>query len=176
MTDDEKYIESLLDDAVDPNDGIAPIEIDVEQIEKDSKEYVIRMVKNLSRFYYDEQFMSTHPIFEKRVDADIDSLCILIKMRSVDEVTQDSLVKAISNNSGNASLYRALTDVQRTILNIQTKIEETIRSLEAFMKGYQLEIDFQSQDSDDEGDSDDRSSDVQTRGSKEFIQKMRGNS
>lgn len=175
MIDDDKYIESILGDAVDPEDGIAPIEIDVEQIEEDSKNYVVSMVKNLSHFYYDEQFMSTHPIFEKRVSADIDSLCILIKMRSVDEVTQDSLVKAISNNSGNASLYRALTDVQRTILNIQTKIEETIKSLEAFMKGYQLEIDFNTQDSDDT--SDDTVVDtVQTRGSKEFIQKMRGTS
>lgn len=174
MPDDEKYIESILSDAIDPNDGIAPIEIDVEQIEKDSKDYVVRMVNNLSRFYYDEQFMSTHPIFEKRVDADIDSLCILIKMRSVDEVTQDSLVKAIASNSGNASLYRALTDVQRTILNIQTKIDETIKSLEMFMKGYQLEIDFTPSDSDDEDSEDEIVNDVQTRGSKEFIQRMRG--
>lgn len=166
---DDDYIQSL----VDPEEGIEPIDIDVEQIETESKDYVVKMVKNLSRFYYDEEFMSTHPVFSKRVDADIDSLCILIKMRSVDEVTQDSLVKAISTNSGNASLYRALTDVQRTILNIQTKIEETIKSLEAFMKGYQLELDFNPAQKINDDSSDDVEQ-MTTRGSKEFIQQMRG--
>ena len=169
MFNDEEYIEQL----IDPGDGIIPVEIDVEQIKVDSKAYVCSMVDNLSRFYYDEEFMKNHPVFKKRVDSDIDSLCILIKMRSVDEVTQDALVKAISTNSGNASLYRALTDVQRTILNIQTKIEETVKSLEAFMKGYQLEIDFNPPESKDSS-SDDVVEQVTTRGSKDFIQQMRG--
>lgn len=172
--EDEDYIGSL----IDPSDGVAPIEIDVDQIEQESKDYVVQMVENLSRFYYNDQFMSTHPTFKKRVDADIDSLCILIKMRSVDKVTQDSLVKAIANNSGNASLYRALTDVQRTILNIQTKIEETIRSLQAFMKGYQLEIEFRESDIDPTNISSDDSEDIEnqqftTRGTKDFIKQMR---
>lgn len=168
MFNDEDYIESL----IDPGDGIVPVEIDVDQIKEDSKAYVCSMVDNLSKFYYDEEFMSSHPIFKKRVDSDIDSLCILIKMRSVDEVTQDALVKAIATNSGNASLYRALTDVQRTILNIQTKIEDTVKSLEAFMKGYQLEIDFNPPEKDAD-DSDDVTEQVTTRGSKDFIQQMR---
>lgn len=169
MFNDEEYIEGL----IDPGDGIIPVEIDVEQIKNDSKDYVCSMVDNLSKFYYDDEFMRTHPVFKKRVDSDVDSLCILIKMRSVDEATQDAIVKAIANNSGNASLYRALTDVQRTILNIQTKIEDTVKSLEAFMKGYQLEIDFNPKTATDDDSSDDVVQ-LTTRGTKDFIQQMRG--
>ena len=92
----------------------------------------------------------------------------------MDEITQDSLVKAIAGNPNNASLYRALTDIQRTILNIQTKIDETVRSMTTFMKGYQMEIDFNSANEETVSDSsDDSPSEVMTRGSKEFIQQMR---
>ncbi len=163
---EEEYIENL----IDPNEGIAPIEIDVPQIEEEAKKYVVSMIDNLSKFYYDDEFMKSHDIFRKRVEADIDSLSILIKMRRIDEVTQDSLIKAISVNSNNASLYRALTEVQRTILNIQTKIDDTIKSLQVFMKGYQLELNL---DYNQEEDSEDEPSiNNKTRGSKEFIQQM----
>ncbi len=163
---EDDYIESL----IDPEEGIVPVEIDVPQIEEESKRYVVSMIDNLSKFYYDDEFMKSHPVFSKRVEADVDSLIILIKMRRIDEVTQDSLVKAITNNSNNASLYRALTDVQRTILNVQTKIEDTIKNLQLFMKGYQLELNFDASQGND--DSDDVSTTNKTRGTKEFIQQM----
>lgn len=172
MTTDE-FIEGLVDDQAAL--GIEPVEIDVEQIEKDAKDYIVTMVDNLATFYYDEQFMNTHPAFKKRVETDIEALIVLRKMRRMDEVTQDSLAKAIVGNPNNASLYRALTDIQRTILNIQTKIDDTIRSLTAFMKGYQLEIDFSPTDHEYSEDSDDEeSAEITTRGSKDFIQQMRG--
>lgn len=163
-----------IEDLIDPNQGIEPIDINVAQISEESKLYVISMIENLSKFYYDDEFMKSHPVFKKRVDADIDSLIILIKMRKIDEVTQDSIIHAISNNSNNASLYRALTEIQRTILNIQTKIDETIKNLNLFMKGYQLEIDY-NQTTTDESDDEYDGSVSTTRGSKEFIIQMRNN-
>jgi hypothetical protein len=66
-------------------------------------------------------------------------------MRKADEVAHDILLKNIGNNPGNASLYRALTETQRTILNITSKIDETVQRLNAMMKAYQMEINFEPQ-------------------------------
>lgn len=171
MPTEEEFIKSL----IDPEEGIVPVEIDVEQIEKDARGYACSLVDNLSKYYFNEEFMSTHPIFKKRVDSDLDSLCMLLKMRAIDVATQDGLLKSISGNSSNASLYKSLTELQKTILSIQSKIDDTIKSLETFMKGYQLEIDF-TKDVNQEmqyDSSDDAIEEMTTRGSKDFITKMR---
>ena len=170
----QDFIEGLIDNQQAL--GIEPIEIDVQQIETESTSYIESLVSQFADFYYDEQFLSKHPKFYNRIKADIESLISLRKMKRMDELTQDSLVKAIATNPNNASLYRALTDIQRTILNIQTKIDETIKSMTAFMKGYQLEIDFDSTANEvvPEDSSEDNPTEVMTRGSKEFIQQMRG--
>lgn len=173
MTDELDFNELNIKDLVDPNEGIEAVEIDLDSISKEAGKYANSLVENLTEFYYNNEFFKSNAPFRRHVEADIDSLKVLIKMRKSDEVTHDILVKAISNNPGNASLYRSLTDVQRTILNIQSKIDETIKSLITFMKGYQTELDFDSkptvEDSDDEGTED------QTffKGSKDFIESMR---
>ena len=168
----EDFIRGVLDDQAAL--GIEPIEIDVQQIEDESKDYIDTLVHQFAAFYYDEQFLSQHPKFHNRIKVDIESLISLRKMKRMDEITQDSLVKAIAGNPNNASLYRALTDIQRTILNIQTKIDEIVRSMTSFMKGYQMEIDFNPTSEEPvSNSSDDSPSEVMTRGSKEFIQQMR---
>ena len=168
----EDFIKGVLDDQAAL--GIEPIEIDVQQIEDESKDYIDTLVHQFAAFYYDEQFLNEHPKFHNRIRADIESLVSLRKMKRMDEITQDSLVKAIAGNPNNASLYIAHTDIQRTLLNIQTKIDETVRSMTAFMKGYQMEIDFNSANEETVSDSSyDSPSEVMTRGSKEFIQQMR---
>lgn len=171
--DAEEFIQGMIDDQAAL--GVEPVDIDVKQVEDDAKTYVSGLIENYTNFYFDEQFLRKHPKFRKRIEDDIETLVSLRKMRRMDEITQDSLVKAIGGNPNNASLYRALTDIQRTILNIQNKIDETTRSLTAFMKGYQMEIDFDASPGDG---SDDGSEDVQgemvTRGTKDFINQMKG--
>ena len=114
--------------------------------------------------------MAANPTFKKRVDADLESLRILIKMRKADEVAHDNLLKAIAGNSSNASLYRSLTEMQKTIISITTKMGEIVTGLNNLMKGFQLEINFQEEST---PDTDTISSSQDTyRGSKEFINKM----
>ena len=160
-----------INDIVDPNDGIEAVEIDLESISKEAGQYASSLVENLTEFYYNNDFFKTNAPFRRHVESDIDSLKVLIKMRKSDEITHDILVKAISNNPGNASLYRSLTDVQRTILNIQSKIDETVKSLNTFMKGYQTEIDFNKKETEEE----ETETPHQTlyKGSKDFIEEMR---
>lgn len=157
---------------VDPNEGIEVVEIPIEEIEDAAHKLAISLVDNLSVFYYNETFLKENPLFKKQVDKDIDSLRILLKMRKSDEVTHDILVKSIGQNPGNASLYRSLSEVQKTMLSIQTKIDDTIKSLNTFMKGYQMEINFSSKNEESEDHVELNSV---SKGSKSFIESLKEN-
>lgn len=161
---------NIFDGEFDANIDPEPIvDFDLDGIDIESAKDATDMVQNLSKFYYNEEFMAANPTFKKRVDADLESLRILIKMRKADEVAHDNLLKAIAGNSSNASLYRSLTEMQKTIISITTKMGEIITGLNNLMKGFQLEINFQEDSSAEEITS---SSKDTHRGSKEFINMM----
>lgn len=152
-------------------DGLQLVDINIEGINEEAKADAVALIDNLSKFYYDEDFMRRHPNFKKRVDSDLESLRILFKMRKADEEAHDLLIKAIAGNSGNASLYKSLADMQRTIISITSKINDIVDGLNNMMKGYQLEIDFNN--THEKEDEMEPISDNKTfRGSKEFISMM----
>ena len=90
--------------------------------------------------------MKAHPQIRKRINDGLEAMRILIKMRKADEEAHDALVKAISANNNNASLYKALTQIQTSILSITTKMSEIVDRLNNMMKGYQLEIPYEQQE------------------------------
>lgn len=152
-------------------DGLQLVDINIEGINEEAKADAVALIDNLSKFYYDEDFMRRHPNFKKRVDSDLESLRILFKMRKADEEAHDLLIKAITGNSGNASLYKSLADMQRTIISITSKINDIVEGLNNMMKGYQLEIDFNN--TYEKEDEIEPVLDNKTfRGSKEFISMM----
>lgn len=169
--------EIFADTGVDPSslplDNIPLIEIDLDGIDKESQDSARDLVDNLSRFYYDEEFLANNPTFKKRVDTDLESLRVLIKMRKTDEVAHDVLIKAIQGNSSNASLYRAMTEIQKTILSITTKMNEVITSLNNMMKGYQLELNFEKEEEETkEAMNNPLEGSSINRGAKDFIRQM----
>lgn len=155
-------------------DGMQLVDIPIDDISDEAAQEAALLIENLSKFYYDEDFMRNHPSFKKRVDTDLESLRILFKMRKSDEVAHDLLLNAIAGNSGNASLYRSLTEIQKTIISITTKICDIITGLNNLMKGYQLELNFDQDENIEEGSGEEKeSTDVtRCRGSKDFIKKM----
>ena len=158
-------------------DGIDIVNIDIDAIGDEANSKAKTLIEDLAKFYYDEDFLKANPNFRKRVDNDMESLRMLIKMRAADEVTHDVLIKAIAANSSNASLYRALTNVQTTILQITTKIETIVNNLTTMIKGYQLELNFKMEQEQLMNANDDSETTVdnvlsQHRGSKSFIEHM----
>lgn len=153
-------------------DGLDVVNIDIEGIGKNADNKAKNLIEELAKFYYDEEFLKSNPNFRKRVDNDMESLRMLLKMREADEVTHDVLIKAIAANSGNASLYRALTQVQTTILQITTKIETIVNNLTTMIKGYQLEINFKFENEHNQDNSENDSYNTTHRGSKSFIEQM----
>lgn len=156
-------------------DNLEVVNIDIEAIGSEAENKAKSLIEDLAKFYYDEEFLKSNPNFRRRVDNDIESLRMLLKMRAADEVTHDVLIKAIAANSGNASLYGSLTRVQATILQITTKIENIVNNLTNMIKGYQLELNFKYEHDQNEVDEEIESIDqIQTshRGSKSFIEQM----
>lgn len=156
-------------------DGLDIVNIDIDTIGSEAKEKASMLIEDLTKFYYNEEFLKSNPNFRRRVDNDVESLRMLLKMRAADEVTHDVLIKAIAANSGNASLYKALTNVQSTILSITTKIEGILNNLTTMIKNYQLELNFKFEQeiSNTESSEDDiENSQTTHRGSKSFIEQM----
>lgn len=153
-------------------DDMPLIEIDLDGIDNESKSAAADLVENISKLYCDENFLKQHPSFKKRIDNELESLRVLIKMRKTDEVAHDFLLKAIQGNSGNASLYKSLTEVQKTILSITTKMSEVITGLNTMLKGYQLELNFDKEEETDQMEVTSSKDPALSRGSKEFIRRM----
>lgn len=150
-------------------DGVQLVDIDLDNINESAQKDAVALIDNLSKFYYDEDFMRRNPTFKKRVDTDLESLRILFKMRKSDEEAHDILVKAITGNSSNASLYKSLAEMQKTIISITTKIGDIIEGLNNMMKGYQLELNFDNQPKNEEEQIEASNT---FRGTKDFIQQM----
>lgn len=164
----EIFEETSLDGVID---GMELVDIDMEGIDKESLDDAMALVDNLSKLYCNEEFMKNNPNFKKRVDAELESLRVLIKMRKTDEVAHDLIIKAIAGNSGNASLYKSLAEIQKTILSITTKMGDIITGLNNLLKGYQLEMNFEEQEQ-PETDQEQPKLKNTYRGSKEFIERM----
>lgn len=163
-------------DAQDVVDTLEIVNIDIDAIGDEAEGKAKALIEDLAKFYYDEEFLKSNPNFRKRVDNDMESLRMLIKMRAADEVTHDILIKAIAANSGNASLYRSLTEVQKTILQITTKIETIVVNLTTMIKGYQLELNFKYEQEEARSEQTEpttlEDSNTTHRGSKSFIEQM----
>jgi predicted RND superfamily exporter protein len=156
--------ERLLQDIFDPEEII---NIDLDGLGGAAEEEAKCLVQTISELYGNE-ILQTQPRLKKRIESDLESLRINLKMRKADEQAHDILIKNIAVNPNNASLYRALTDMQKTILDITSKIEKTIEGLSSVIKRYQLELNF---DNSEQQTQQINETNIH-RGSKSFIESM----
>ncbi len=166
---------NLYDDEDDINELIDSMEevenIDMDEIDAASSNDANKIIDNIMDIYSNKEFMESNPKLKQRIESELESLRIFLKMRKADEVTHDIIIKAIAQNSGKATLYKALTDVQKTILSITADINKTLEGLKSILKNYQLEINFEAQDNIEQNPVEESSSEIH-RGSKEFISQM----
>ena len=105
-------------DDFDPSDLIDKeedvVNIDTESIDNESLKEAGDLIENLKDIYADPEFMKANPKFATRLKAEMEDLRILMKIRKSDEVAHDVLLGAIGKNANNASLYRSLSDIQRS--------------------------------------------------------------
>lgn len=163
-------------DLIDNEDEI--VNIDTETIDNDSLKEAQDLIENLKDIYTDPEFMKANPKFSTRLKSEIEDLRILIKIRKSDEVAHDVLLCAIGKNSSNASLYRSLSDIQKTILSTTSELSAKIKDINSMLKGLQLELNFKQEQAElnqPKGDENVEQLDQNVfRGSKDFIKAMRG--
>lgn len=158
--------------AIDPAiEGLSE-EINVEEIEQVAKDESFAMCKNLRDIYFDEEFMAKYPKFKERLDIELESLRVLIKMRKSDEIVHDLCLRSIGLNANNGSLYKALTGIQKSMLNIQIQMDTTVRNINSLLKNVQLEFNFEN-NRQEENQQEVPLDNNTTRGSKRFIEQMR---
>jgi hypothetical protein len=159
----ELDIESLID-----NEDI--VNIDTDNIDKLSLSEAESLIDNLRDIYTNPDFMKNNPKFVTRLKAEIEDLRILLKVRKSDETVHDIILGSIGKNPNNASMFRALTDVQKTILSTTTEISTKIKDINAMLKNIQLEIPFE-QNNDNESDNGPQGTTF--RGTRDFIKQMK---
>lgn len=145
------------------------VTIDLCAIDDNSKKTAMTIISDITKLYADENWVKEHPIQKRRLDIELETLRGLLKMRQADEQAHDALIEGISANNGNASLYKALADIQRTSLQVTDKINQTINTLTNLMEKFQLDNPVEQSDNSNDIAND---SIEMTRGSKEFITKM----
>lgn len=164
----DKDIEELF---VDP-EGIVE-DINIEDIEEQAKSASFALCRNLREVYFDEEFMKKNPRFKERLDVELESLRVLVKMRKSDEIAHDLCLRSIGMNTNNASLYKALSGIQSSMLSIQRQMDDTVKNINNLLKNVQLELNFDNnQQNNTQGQQEIPLDSNTTRGSKKFIEMM----
>lgn len=164
----DKDIEDLF---VDP-EGIAE-DINIADIEQEAKNASFALCRNLREVYFDEDFMKNNPRFKERLDVELESLRVLVKMRKSDEIAHDLCLRSIGMNTNNASLYKALSGIQSSMLSIQRQMDDTVKNINNLLKNVQLELNFDNnQQNNTQGQQEIPLDSNTTRGSKKFIEMM----
>jgi hypothetical protein len=161
----------MIDDEL-PVDDLAPEDIcpiDIDAIDEEAAADARDMIKIVTDLYQDDHFKDRHPQAQRRINMELETLRGLIKMRKADEEAHDALLRAISENKSNASLYRSMAEIQKTSIAITNKIHDTIDRLNATCKAFQLELEFKDEP---ETTGEQSSTSSVHRGSKSFIQDM----
>ena len=167
----ELFIRSAEDPKYDSADDILEtptLIIDLDEVDGEAKAKATEITERLSNYYFDEQYIEQHPYIPNEISQEIDNIRILIKMLSINEKAQDTLITNITMNAGKGALYQSLTSLQETILKIQRQLNESVKNVEDIFKEMQAETDKTFSEKPKELNAADGSYTV--RGSKEFIE------
>jgi hypothetical protein len=94
-------------------------------------------------------------------------------MRKSDEIAHDLCLRSIGMNTNNASLYKALSGIQSSMLSIQRQMDDTVKNINNLLKNVQLELNFDNNQQNNTQSQQEIPLDSNTtRGSKKFIEMM----
>lgn len=144
--------------------------IDINEVEGEAKEKAKQITERLSNYYFDQKYIDEHPYIPNKIAQEMDNVRRLIKMLSVNEKAQDTLIQNITMNAGKGALYQSLTSLQTAMLNIQKQLNDLVNDLEGIFKEMQNNAEQTFTQKPKETNLDDGS--IIVRGSKEFIESL----
>ena len=147
------------------------IDIDMDELNDGAKARAREITKRLSDYYFDKKYVDRHPYIPTKIANELDDIRRLIKMLSVNEKAQDTLILAISMNMAKSTIYSSLTSLQNTMLSIQQQLNARVAQLEDIFQEMQTNAEetFEDKEKEDAGDGS-----MVVRGSRDFIDTIDG--
>lgn len=145
------------------------VNIDLGEVNTEAAEEAEEITERLSGYYFDQKYIDTHPYVPVKIKCEMKNIRRLLKMLTINEIAQDSLIKNISYNAGKGSLYSSLTSLQNSTLAIQNQLNQLTQSLEDIFQKMQAECEKTWADKDKEEKAD---GSLVVRGSREFIKML----
>ena len=168
---DNLFLKSESPDLQDTDDALeTPIFlIDMDEVDKRTLERATDITNKLAAYYFDQKYIDNHPYVTSKITQEIDNIRRLLKMLSVNEKAQDTLISSITMNSGRGTLYSSLTSLQNSMLQMQAQLNSLTTNLENIFKEMQENCDKTFQEKEKE-ESEDGS--MVVRGSRDFIKQI----
>ena len=170
---DDLFLKSEAPDLVDTDEVLeTPIlVIDMDELDKRTLERATDITKKLAAYYFDQKYIDNHPYVTSKITQEIDNIRRLLKMLSVNEKAQDTLILSITSNAAKGTLYSSLTSLQNSMLQMQSQLNSLTANLENIFKEMQDNCDKTFQEKEKE-ESEDGS--MVVRGSRDFIKQITG--
>lgn len=168
---DELFLESdpvTVDDTEDELD-MPGIDLNLEQVDSDATIQARAITERLSGYYFDQKYIDEHPYIPNKIMTETQNIRRLLKMLTINEKAQDSIISAIALSMSKSTLYQSLTSLQNSTLAIQKQLDELVTKLEDIFRMMQEECQksFEEKDKEDDG-----SGKFVVKGSREFIEEM----
>lgn len=175
--DDDPSLNELMNEIDNPisvddsNDLDMPhIDINMDKVNSDAESQAEYITERMSNYYFDQEWVDNHPYIKPKIAQEIQNIRRLLKMLTINEKAQDSIIMSIAINASKATLYSALTALQNSTLNIQKQLDELISNLELTFKSMQTDCEKTFVEKDKE--KDEKTGSMVVRGSREFIKEM----
>ena len=166
-------LEDLLNnspDIIDEQENIEPaLIINLDEVNEESQNMARLITERLSGYYFDEDVIKKHPYIPTKIMTEMNNIRRLLKMLSINEKAQDSLIQSIAINAGKGALYMSLTSLQNSMLNIQKQLNDMTATIEEIFRNMQEESEKSFAEKDKEVNTD---GSVTVRGSRDFIKEL----
>lgn len=145
------------------------LDLDMQKVEEESAFQAKTIVERLSNFYFDKKYLDEHPYIPNKIYTEMQNVRRLLKMLTINEKAQDSIIMAIALSMSKSTLYQSLTSLQNSTLSIQKQLDEVVSRLEDIFRVMQEECEKSFEEKDKEEDGSGR---IVIKGSREFIEEM----
>ena len=173
-SEDKSIIENLFINSDTPNLidtdetlGLPSLSIDLEDVDKRTRNRASIIVDRLSAYYFDQKYIDEHPYIPNKIAQEVDNIRRLLKMLAANEKAQDTLIMSITMNAGKGTLYGSLTSLQNSMLAMQTQLNTLTSNLENIFREMQENCEKTFEEKDKDVSSEDGS--ISIRGSRDFI-------
>ena len=166
------FINSVTTDLSDTDDvlEVPRLELDLDDIDKRTKERAGMIVERLSAYYFDQKYIDEHPYIPNKIAQEVDNIRRLLKMLAVNEKAQDTLISSIVVSSTKGTLYGSLTSLQNSMLSMQTQLNTLTSNLENIFREMQENCEKTFEEKDKDVSAEDGS--ISIRGSRDFIRSL----